>query len=135
MSAAPPHVTIDAILVAEDHSSPDDDSAERIEGMIEDEGWEVVRACLLAILEDPGRPVAHWQVVAAVFWGAVLDQRPVPEDRLIALLYARLPTDPDGAENNLVWSITSKLRGLQYLSDYDPLADPRVKAELATIRQ
>lgn len=134
MSLAPPHVTIDTILVEEDHASPEDNSVERIEGLIEDAGWDVVRACLLAILEDPARPVAHWQVVAAVFWGAVLDKRPLPDDRLIALLYVRLPSDDAGGENNLVWSITSRLRGVEYLSDYNPLADPRVHAELATIR-
>lgn len=135
MGVIPPHLEIDAILVGEDHSSDHDNSVERIEGIIEDDGWDVVRACLLAILEDPGRPASHWQVVAAVFWGAVLDERPVPVDRLIALLYARLPNDEHSSENNLAWSITAKLRGVSYLSDYDPFADPCIKRELSTIRR
>jgi len=131
----PPHVEIDAILIGEDHSSDGDNSVERIEGTIEDNGWDVVRACLLAILEDPGRPVAHWKVCAAVFWGAVLDERPVPVDRLIALLYVRLPNDEHSGESNFAWSITAKLRGVSYLSEYDPLADPRIQRELSTIRR
>jgi hypothetical protein len=59
--------------------------------------------------------------VAAVFWGAVLDHLPVNADRLIALLYKRLPADEGSSENNLAWSITSKLKGKGYLSRYDPL--------------
>lgn len=135
MGAIPPHREIDAILIGEDHSSDDDNSVERIEGIIEDDGWDVVRACLLAVLEDPARPVAHWKVVAAVFWGALLDSRPVPADRLIALLYVRLPNDEHSGENNLAWSITCRLRGVGYMSGYDPLADPGVQRELSTIRR
>ena len=66
-------------------------------------------------------------------WGAALDGRDLPADRVIALLYHRL--DPgDGGENNLAWSITSKLKRVGYLSDYDPLQDAAVRAELAVLR-
>lgn len=113
----------------------DEDAVERIEQLIEESGWPTVRDDLMAILEDPTRAASEWETVAAVFWGAVLDGREVNADRLIALLYARLPNDGGSAENNLAWSITSKLRGVDYLSAYNPLADGKVQAELASIRR
>jgi hypothetical protein len=68
-----------------------------------------------------------------VFWGAVLDWREVPADELIAWLYHRF--DPEGrAEDNDVWSIASKLKGVGYLSDYKPLRDPGVLRHLNAIR-
>jgi hypothetical protein len=39
--------------------------------------------------------------------------------------------DPRGdAEDNLAWSITSKLKGVGYLADYLALDDPGVQAEI-----
>jgi hypothetical protein len=68
-----------------------------------------------------------------VFWGAALDRRELPADELIAWLYHRF--DPDGrAEDNEVWSIASKLRGVAYLSEYYPLQDPGVVRHLEAIR-
>jgi hypothetical protein len=58
----------------------------------------------------------------------------MPIDRVIALLYFRF--DPRGdAEDNLVWSITSKLKGVDYLSDYNPLTDAGVCAEMERLRR
>ena len=37
-------------------------------------------------------------------------------------------------EDNLAWSIVSKLKGKDYLSDYDPLRDAEVIEELNKIR-
>jgi hypothetical protein len=110
-----------------------DDVLDGIETAIEEHGWPVIRDGLMAVLEEPTRPLAHWELAACAFWGAVLDRRPMHADRVIALVYARLP-DEDGAENNLAWSIASKLRGVDYLSDYNPLADPSVLRELRSIR-
>jgi hypothetical protein len=110
-----------------------DDAVDRVELVIEQHGWAIVREDLMAILEDPARATSAYETVAAVFWGAVLDGREVNAGRLVALLCVRLPHDGVGAENNLAWSITAKLRGVGYLSSYDPVADPKVQAELATI--
>jgi hypothetical protein len=112
--------------------SEDLDDLDPIDGLVEGYGWESVQTCLLDILSDNGRP-AYWQRAMEVFWGAVLDKRSVPADKLIALLYYRF--DPQGLnENNLVWSITSKLKGMEYLSEYRPLDDPGVQLELAALR-
>jgi hypothetical protein len=42
-------------------------------------------------ISDP--PPDDRMTVAAVFWGAVLDRLPVDANRLIALLYKRLPLE------------------------------------------
>lgn len=115
--------------------SADDDPIEAIEALILETEWGPACECLMGVLEDAGHPPDHWETVAAVMWGAILDRRPVPADRLIALLYVRLPHDADSSESNLAWSVASELRGVGYLSGYDPLADPRVTAEMASIRR
>lgn len=126
---------IDAVLADDtlDHASSDDSKCERIERLIGVIGWAAVRDNILAILADAGRRRRDHEVAAEVIWGAALDGREMSADRVIALLCNRF--DPDGdSEDNLVWSIVSKLKGLDYLSEYQPLQDPGVQAELAAIR-
>jgi hypothetical protein len=106
--------------------------AEAIEELIGQFGWEPVRECMMDVLRDDNQQ-PHWRTAANVFWGAVLDKRDLAADELIALLYHRF--DPDGrAEDNEVWSIASKLKGVGYLSKYEPLRDPAVAEELQRIR-
>src|SRR5687768_1253036 len=98
---------IDAIMVddALDDESSDDSKCERIERLIGSIDWATVRDSILALLADAGRRRRDHEVAAEVLWGAVLDGREMPADRVIALLYNRC--DPLGdAEDNLVWSIT-----------------------------
>jgi hypothetical protein len=126
---------IEAILADDwlDAEFAEDSKCERIEQLIDSAGWTAVLADILAILADGKRRRRDHEVAAEVLWGAVLDDREMPADRVVALLYNRF--DPRGdAEDNLVWSMTSKLKGLDYLSAYDPLQDPNVQAELAAIR-
>lgn len=110
------------------------DKTEELEALIPRVGWEVLRDYLMTILEDPARSVEDWAITAAVFWGAVLDKVSLNGDRLIALLYVRLPPDEGSSESNLAWSVASVLKGRSYLSSYDPLEDPAVKRERETIR-
>jgi hypothetical protein len=106
--------------------------AEAIEGLIAECGWQPVCDCMLEVLRDDEQR-AHWRVAADLFWGATLDGRPLPADELIAWLYHRF--DPKGdAEDNLVWSITSNLKRVGYLSGYQPLRDPDVLRHLRRIR-
>jgi hypothetical protein len=115
-----------------DDESSDPTKAEVIEGLIDEFGWDAVRDCMLNILRDDQQE-AHWRVAAHVFWGAVLDRRELQADELIAWLYHRF--DPEGqTEDNEVWSITSKLKGVGYLSEYQPLRDPGVLHYLRAIR-
>ena len=62
----------------------------------------------------------------------VLD-RPMPVNQVIGLLYRRLIEDVPAQyelDENLVWSITRSLKGVDYLSDYEPLQDPAIIAEM-----
>src|SRR5690349_17999408 len=110
---------IDAILADDvlDDDSSGCSKCERIEGLIDELGWVPVRDTILVLLADTGRRRRDHEVAAEVLWGAVLDGREMPADRVIALLYNRF--DPRGeSEENLVWSIAAKLKRLDYLSEY-----------------
>src|SRR5262249_34179136 len=107
---------ISAILaddrLADDGSEP---RGEAIASLISEYSRPAVRECIFDILRDD-RQEPHWRTAAHVFWGAILDRRDVPADELIAWLYHRF--DPSGqCEDNDVWGITSKLKGVGYLSD------------------
>lgn len=124
---------LDRILAGGYPADEDENPVERIEGAIAEHGWVAIRDALMAVLEDETRTVLQWEIAAAAIWGAVLDRRPMHADRVIALVYARLSREGE-LENNLAWSIAAKLRGVGYLSEYDPLTDPAVLAELRSIR-
>lgn len=122
------------VILAEDcldDEAVDESKCERIENLISTLGWSAVLACLIEIL-SVNRRIKDYQVVAQVLWGAVLDKREMLSDRVVALLYHRF-NPPGNDEDNLVWSITSKLKGVGYLSDYDPLSDPGVARAMAKL--
>lgn len=110
------------------------DKCDLIEDLIPRYDWKSVQGVLITVLEENNRSQKDYITAAEVFWGAVLDGRDVSANRVIALLYHRLEPDPGSNENNLAWSITSKLKGVDYLSEYDPLEDPDVKVEIKNIK-
>ena len=120
---------LNLILASPEGADADPSRAERVEGLIETVGWGPISAALDQVLEDSRRPLAHYEVVAEVLWGAVLDRRALDADRVIAQLLHRLEP-ADAAENNLVWSIAAKLKGEAYLSEYQPREDPGVARHL-----
>jgi hypothetical protein len=69
-----------------------------------------------------------------MFWSAVWDKRNIPADELIALLYYRFQTTEHEGLDNWVWSITSHLKGVGYLSEYEPLKDPGVLEHFRKLR-
>lgn len=124
--------SIDAIL---GDASLDDDAdtrassrIEELEGLVEVFGWGPLQLELLRILASSDSD-DYCRVAAGFFWGAAQDQRPIDGDRLIAHLCLRFPQG-----DNLAWSITSKLKGLDYASNYDPLQDPGVVGNLEALR-
>jgi len=125
---------IDSILRDKSLDDADGDSsrAEEIELLAGSFDWQLLQRALLNVLKDDSRGIDVWQVIATVFWGAVLDGRDIAADELIALVYYRLPPDGDPGESNLAWSIAAKIRGLDYLSEFDPLKDPNVRRYLPT---
>jgi hypothetical protein len=113
------------------NASDDVDQVDAVEELVCQHGWDAVRDGLLSILSDDTQS-GYWRGAMEAFWCAGLDKRPVPADRLIALLYHRF--DPAGLdEDNLVWSIASTLKKVGYLSEYCPLRDPDVRRELEAI--
>ena len=112
----------------EDFESSKCDKCEEIESLIEVYGWEVMQSALVEMLKEINLNIYDFDVVAQVFWGAVLDKRIIDTNKVIALLYLRLP---DGNDlENLIWSITERLKGVGYLSDYEPLEDPDIIKEM-----
>jgi hypothetical protein len=116
------------VALDEDFDSRDSSRVEELMKLIDDFGWEVLESEMLGLLAA-SHNYDHWKVAAGVFWNAVLDQRPLHADRLIAHLCWRFT-----AEDNLAWSITCKLKGVAYASDYDPRQDPAVRAALDALR-
>lgn len=105
---------------------------EVIEELLAELGWSVVLNHLLAVLRQPDRRPLDWDTAAEVLWGAALDGRPMPIDIVVAHLCHRW--SPGRDENNLAWSIISKLKRVGYLSEYDPLADAGVLREIERLR-
>lgn len=115
-----------------DDESSDISKPEKVESLIGQYGWEPICKFFFNILRDDSQE-KHWPTAAAVFWDAACDKREIPADELIALLYFRF--DPTGTEeDNLVWSVTSRLKGVGYLSKYEPLKDPGVAKHFCNLR-
>ena len=112
----------------EDFESSKADKCEEIESFIENYSWEVIQSALVEMLKDIKLDTYDYDVIAQVFWGAVLDKRIIDTNKVIALLYLRLPAGSD--LENLIWSITHRLKGVGYLSDYEPLEDPDIIKEM-----
>ena len=120
--------TLADVALDDEYDSRDSSRVEELTKLVGDFGWEALEREMLGILAA-SRNHDHCKVAAGVFWHGVQDLRPIHADRLIALLCWRFPAD-----DNLAWSITSKLKGVAYLSDYDPRQDPAVRAELDALR-
>jgi|SRR5262245_32184356 len=120
--------TLDVLrLVARDAES---DLDEQLQPLIDEFGWAAVCDGIFKALES--KETAIWHTAAAAIWGAALDKREMDAHRAIALVYFRL--DKPGEEDNLAWSIASKLKGVGYLSSYDPRLDPPIKEQLERLR-
>jgi hypothetical protein len=126
------HARVGAVLAdaAFDDVERDQSRSDAILALIEPHGWDAVLDALLAVLrDDSAQP--HWREVSVVLFAAL--DRPMPANQVVGLLYRRLIEDvPEDCEldENLVWSITRNLKGVEYLSDYEPLRDPEIIAEM-----
>jgi len=110
-----------------DSDESEETKCDHIESLIHVYGWENAQEILLNMLSDKERRTDDYQVIAEVIWGAILDNRTILEkDKWIALLHERLPKDKDSPESNLAWSIICKIKGINYLSEYDPMNDGKV---------
>jgi hypothetical protein len=111
-----------------------DTRAEAIRALVDTYGWAGVLQEMLALLQDDAAQ-RHWREASIVIWGGI--DQPMPATQVIALLYRRLIEDVPveyELDGNLVWSIARNLKGVDYLSDYDPMKDPEIIAEMARRR-
>jgi hypothetical protein len=104
--------------------------SDAILALCEPHGWDAVLEALLGVLRDDGAQ-RHWREASIVLFCAL--PRPMPVNQVIGLLYRRLieevPADYE-LDENLVWSITRNLKNVDYLSEYEPLQDPAIQAEM-----
>ena len=89
--------------------------------------WNDVQEALINILLDNNRKDKDYETVAEIIWEAVLDGKPVKKTPVVGLLYYRLGNKEAPYENNLIWSIATKLYDLDYAnSEFNPLKDPEI---------
>jgi len=122
--------TLDVLRLAA--RDPESDLDEQLQPLIDEFGWTAVCDGFFEALES--KETAIWRTAAAAIWGAALDKREMDAHRAIALVYFRLDPNKPGEEDNLAWSIACKLKGVGYLSTYDPRLDPPVKEQLEQLR-
>ena len=109
-----------------DNEDAEESKSELIEQLITSDNWPEIQQFLFEVLSNDDETYSNWHTCLEVFWGAVLDQRPVDGDRIIALAFLRLKPDEHSLENNLAWSLTCKIKGEDYFSGYSPFEDPEV---------
>ncbi|WP_345685634.1 hypothetical protein [Novipirellula caenicola] len=113
----------------------DDDLSDAVASLASDVGWQPVLNAMLDVLRDSSL-TRHWYDVVACLFACDCHTLPLPCDRsyITALLYDCLRICPDlGIDgrnpddtDNLVWSIVHNLKGVSYMSDYDPKTDAEV---------
>lgn len=96
--------------------------------------WDQWLREALEILQDKER-IDDWpRATAVIYWAISRDPEfPCEKMELVARLYWCLIQSPEVGEHeeNLVWSIAKDLKGVDYESDWDPMADPEVRAHMA----
>ena len=116
-------------LVSEIKSSSPDDEEE--ESVLSRHKWEDVQAALIYILLDDQCSEDDYERAAEIIWDAVLARKEIKKDLIIGLLYYRLGDMNTPYDNNLIWSITTELKNLDYAnSAYDPYKDEAVSMKL-----
>ena len=89
--------------------------------------WNDIQEALINILLDNNRKDKDYETAAEIIWEAVLDGKPVKKTPVVGLLYYRLGNKEAPYENNLIWSIATKLYDLDYAnSEFNPLKDPEI---------
>lgn len=112
-----------------------DDVDKAIHTLAAEFDWKHVTSGLIRILEQESLQRHWYDAAAAIFWlqGDGHLKLQCEPSYLIALLYDCLQRgrslggrEEEGECENLVWSIVHVLKGVGYLSEYDPRKDPEV---------
>jgi hypothetical protein len=135
----------DAVFLVQDSAFPNGEQDEEEAGLThlaDLYGWKGVFDAVMSVLRDDGC-VENWATAAATLWRLQEywpERRAGSDDVWTGHLYHAVDrvsvlgvnlTERDF--ENLAWRITIKLRGLSYMSDYEPREDPRVQAVMETI--
>ena len=116
-------------LVSEIKSSSSDDEEE--ETVFSKHKWCCLQSALVIILLDDQCGKAEYEKAAEIIWDAVLAGKEVQTDLIIGLLYYRLGNVNDPYGNNLIWSISSELKRVDYAnSSYNPYKDDAISKKL-----
>lgn len=117
-------------LVSDIKSLPSDHEDEE-EIVFSKYNWEDIQAALISILLDDHCVKADYEKAVEIVWNAALADKDIQTDLIVGLLYYRLGDSNDPYENNLIWSITSKLKNLDYAnSEYSPYRDESILKNL-----
>jgi hypothetical protein len=103
-------------------------------------GWTQIIAECLSILSDRTKMELWEAAVRIIFWATSRSPvYPVPPMAIVARLYWCLENISDEIVNafddNLIWTIAIDIKGVQYLSEWDPQRDPEVLVFLEEMRQ
>lgn len=129
-----PHMETSKLLIKKlEDAMCSEDPIEYVEEMILPQfSWNEVQDALIYILLDNNHEDKDYETVAEIIWEAVLDGRTVKKETVVGLLYYRLGKREAPYENNLIWSITTKLYDLDYAnSEFNPLMDPSILQTLS----
>jgi len=94
--------------------------------------WEEIRAGLLDILYENDQSLWH-ETVLYIYYFQGRGYK-YEETKTIALLYSCLILS-DELDDNLIWTITKDIKGVSYLSGYDPFRDQTVVEEMEKIKK
>ena len=132
------------LLIDYDQSVGEDDPFEldeEVYQLAERIGWTSVFDEAVELLKDCEKK-DKWYLSASVFCWAADDKIQIPFDWqfIVALLYGCLEIYPNFGEQdpgdgeNLAWSTAHVLKGVGYLSEWDPMKDPEILDILGTIQ-
>lgn len=109
---------------------------EAVDELVSHIGWAFVQAEAMQILAS-SELLRFWhQAMCVVFWSSSSEVRIPPcGDAMdcVARLYLCLERDRR-LDENLVWSIAHQLKGVSYLSAWNPLLDREVVMRMAAMR-
>ncbi len=126
-------------LFIQENEDEEFDLLEKLGHLAGSVGWEPLLANAFALLNNPAQK-GFWHAAILVIYWSLSSQPTLPctLDECIARLYVCLEQSPELAEHdgeNLVWSIVHHLKGVSYLSDWDPYKDPVVLKHMERYRQ
>ena len=94
--------------------------------LVEEYGWDEVQQSLFQALIDK-KTKEDYITIAQTFWYAILDILDIDRDKAVALINYRCNPYDSPYEDNLAWSITSKLYSLDYAnSEYNAFRDEKI---------